>query len=454
MHEIPIRQVKLDDPFWSPRLELNARRSIFHQWGQLEASGCIDNFRILAGDKPGFREGWFFADSDAYKWLDAAARITATHPSPELTVLMDDLIALLARAQAPDGYLYSYNQIHFPDTRWANLQIEHELYCHGHLIEAGVSHYAATGNNSLLHIARKAADRIVEDFCNAGPQGTDGHEEIELALIRLYRLTGEEAYLAQAQRFIERRGRIRGFAWAIWRQNTRVTERRKIVKELRQTAGYAMLRSHTEATRAQKAGLLAEEIVPVEVPAGRGKTIRVDRDDHLRTATDLEQLGQLPPAFSKDGSVTAGNASGIVDGAAALVIAEESVAKSFGVEPLARLVSWAFVGVEPAEMGIGPAPAIRRALEKAKLELEDLDLFEINEAFAAQYLSVEKELGLDRDTVNVNGGAIALGHPLGCSGARITTTLLNAMEWKGAEVGLATMCIGLGQGIATIIERR
>jgi DUF1680 family protein len=234
MGEIPIQLVQLDDPFWSPRLEVNARRSIFHQWEQLEASGCIDNFRILAGDKPGFREGWFFADSDAYKWLDAAARISATQPSPELTALMDDLITLLGRAQAPDGYLYTYNQIHFPTTRWANLQIEHELYCHGHLIEAGASHHIATGSDSLLAIARRAADRIVADFRVAGPEGTDGHEEIELALIRLYRLTREAAYLAQAERFVRQRGRMRLFAWTIWRQNHAVRERRALVKELRQ----------------------------------------------------------------------------------------------------------------------------------------------------------------------------------------------------------------------------
>ncbi|HSQ17208.1 MAG TPA: beta-L-arabinofuranosidase domain-containing protein [Anaerolineales bacterium] len=234
MCETPIQKVRLDDSFWSPRLEFNAWRSIFHQWQQLEASGCIDNFRILAGDKPGFREGWFFADSDAFKWLDAAARITTTGPSPELTDLMDDFIALLGRAQAPDGYLYTYNQIHFPTTRWANLQIEHELYCHGHLIEAGVSHHIATSSDSLLQIARRAADRIVQDFREAGPEGTDGHEEIEIALIRLYRLTGEEAYLAQAQRFIEQRGRIHAYAWTIWRQNTMVAKRGKTVKEMRQ----------------------------------------------------------------------------------------------------------------------------------------------------------------------------------------------------------------------------
>ncbi len=213
------------------------------------------------------------------------------------------------------------------------------------------------------------------------------------------------------------------------------------------------LRSHSEATRAQADGVLAEEIVPVEVPAGRGKTVTVDRDDHMRTRTDMEQLAKLPPAFSKDGSVTAGNASGIVDGAAALVVAGAGAAKELGGEPLARVVAWAYVGVEPSEMGIGPAPAIRLALDKAGIGLGDVDLFEINEAFAGQYLSVEKELGLDRSKVNVNGGAIALGHPLGATGARLLLTLGLEMKRRGVRRGVASACIGGGQGIAMVIER-
>jgi len=213
------------------------------------------------------------------------------------------------------------------------------------------------------------------------------------------------------------------------------------------------LRSHSEATRAQAAGVFAEEIVPVEAPAGRGKTVTVDRDDHMRTGTDMDQLAKLPPAFTKDGMVTAGNASGIVDGAAAMVIADEATVKDLGGDPLARIVSWAYVGVEPAEMGIGPAPAIRRALEKAELTLADLDLIEINEAFAAQYLAVEKELGLDREKVNVNGGAIAVGHPLGATGARLLLTLTMEMRRRDVRRGVAAACIGGGQGIAMIVER-
>jgi acetyl-CoA C-acetyltransferase/acetyl-CoA acyltransferase 2 len=179
----------------------------------------------------------------------------------------------------------------------------------------------------------------------------------------------------------------------------------------------------------------------------------VDQDDHLMPNSSLEALAKLPAAFSKDGFVTAGNASGIVDGAASLVVADEAAAKESGVDPLGRVVDWHFEGVEPTEMGIGPVPAIRGVLARAGLKLEDIDLFEINEAFAGQYLAVEKELGLDRDRVNVNGGAIALGHPLGATGARLLLTLTLEMTRRGAKRGVASACIGGGQGIAMLVER-
>ena len=213
------------------------------------------------------------------------------------------------------------------------------------------------------------------------------------------------------------------------------------------------LRSHSAAQKALESKVFAQEIVPVEVPLGRGKTVTVADDDHMRKNTDLAALGKLPPAFGKDGMVTAGNASGIVDGAAALVVADEATAREASGEPLGRIAGWAYVGVDPAEMGIGPAPAIRKVLEKTKLTLDDIDLFEINEAFAAQYLSVEKDLGLDRDKVNVNGGAIALGHPLGATGSRLLLTLSMEMQRRGAKRGIASACIGGGQGIAMLVER-
>jgi acetyl-CoA acetyltransferase family protein len=212
------------------------------------------------------------------------------------------------------------------------------------------------------------------------------------------------------------------------------------------------LRSQQEAKRALDAGYLAEEIVPVEVKSRKGTSL-FEVDDHLRPDTTLEGLAKLKPAFAKDGFVTAGNASGIVDGAAAVVIAGEDYVKSRDLKPMGRIVSWAYAGVEPEIMGIGPVPATRKALERAGLKLTDLDLIEVNEAFAAQYLAVEKELGLDRSRTNVNGGAIALGHPLGATGTRLVITLLNELHRRKGRYGLTTACIGGGQGIALIVER-
>jgi len=212
------------------------------------------------------------------------------------------------------------------------------------------------------------------------------------------------------------------------------------------------LRSQQAATRARAAGFFAEEIVPVEVKTKKGAVL-FDQDDHLRPETTLEGLAKLRPAFSKDGFVTAGNASGIVDGAAALVIAGEDYVKAKNIKPLGRIVSWAYAGVEPEIMGIGPVPATRLALAKAGVKLSDIDLIEVNEAFAAQYLAVEQELGLDRERTNVNGGAIALGHPLGATGTRLVLTLLHELSRRGGRYGLATACIGGGQGIAIICER-
>jgi acetyl-CoA acyltransferase 2 len=211
------------------------------------------------------------------------------------------------------------------------------------------------------------------------------------------------------------------------------------------------LRSQQLAHKAWTSGVMKEEVVPVEIKGRKGSTL-VEQDDHMRPDTTMEILAKLPTVFKKDGVVTAGNASGIVDGAAALIIAGEDAAKARGAKPLGRIVSWATVGVEPTMMGMGPAPAIRKALERAKLSLGDLDLIEINEAFAPQYLAVEKELGLDRSKVNVNGGAIAIGHPLGASGARILLTLLLELRRRGKKYGVASACIGGGQGIAMIVE--
>ena len=212
------------------------------------------------------------------------------------------------------------------------------------------------------------------------------------------------------------------------------------------------LRSQKAASCAWEAGKFKDEVTPVEIKSRKGVTV-VDKDDHLRPDTTLEGLAKLPAAFSKDGSVTAGNASGIVDGGAALILASEKAVKEKSLKPLGRLVAWGIVGVEPSLMGMGPAPATRKALAKAGLKLSDIDLIEVNEAFAGQYLAVEKELGLDREKTNVNGGAIALGHPLGMTGTRLLLTLLLELGRRGRRYGLATACIGGGQGIAAIVER-
>lgn len=211
--------------------------------------------------------------------------------------------------------------------------------------------------------------------------------------------------------------------------------------------------SQRRAAAALEAGRFEDEIVPVEVTGGKAGTVVVDTDEHPRPDTTEEILSKLRPVFREDGTVTAGNSSGINDGAAALLVVEEEHAREHGFEPMARIVATAVAGVEPQRMGIGPIPATRKALERAGMNAADLDLVELNEAFAAQSIPCIRELGLDPDTVNVNGGAIALGHPVGCSGARILTTLVHEMERRDAGVGLATMCIGVGQGIATIVER-
>jgi acetyl-CoA acetyltransferase family protein len=211
------------------------------------------------------------------------------------------------------------------------------------------------------------------------------------------------------------------------------------------------IRSQQLAAAAWQAGRFKDEVVPVEIKTRKGTELFA-QDDHMRPDSTLEALAKLPAAFSKNGCVTAGNASGIVDGGAALLLASDRGVKAHGLNPLARLTHWATVGVDPALMGMGPAPATRLVLQRAGLALKDLDLIEINEAFAAQYLAVEKDLGLDRDRVNVNGGAIALGHPLGMTGTRLLLTLVLELRRRRLKRGLAAACIGGGQGIAAIVE--
>ena len=228
----------------------------------------------------------------------------------------------------------------------------------------------------------------------------------------------------------------------------RVADRHGVTREAQDAFA---LESQRRAAQAMAAGRFRDEIVPVDAP-NRAGTTAVDRDEHPRPDTTLEQLARLRPAFRPDGTVTAGNSSGLNDGAAALLIVEEARARELGLRPLARIVGSAAAGVEPDLMGLGPVPATRRLLDRLGMRMSDIELIELNEAFAAQAIPCMTELELDAARVNVNGGAIALGHPLGCSGARIMTTLVHELRRRGGGLGLATMCVGVGQGVSTLVE--
>ncbi len=227
-----------------------------------------------------------------------------------------------------------------------------------------------------------------------------------------------------------------------------VAERYGVSREDQDAFG---LRSHQRAVAAAAAGIFAEEIVPIEAPQGP-ETVTVKADEGPRPDASLEKMAKLKPAFREGGTVTAGNASTLTDGAACTLVASEVGVEELGAEPLARVVAFGVAGVDPAYMGIGPALAIPRALEAAGLTLDDIDLIEINEAFASQVLASARELGIDEEKLNVNGGAIALGHPLGCSGARLATTLVRELRRRDGKFGIATMCVGVGQGLATVFE--
>jgi acetyl-CoA C-acetyltransferase len=213
------------------------------------------------------------------------------------------------------------------------------------------------------------------------------------------------------------------------------------------------LRSQQRAQAAIESNRFDDEVLPLEIEDRKGKTVRFARDEHYRPNTTMQDLSKLPPVFSKDGSVTAGNSSGITDGAAAVVIMSEEALKESGVEPQARIVDYEIVGVAPEIMGIGPVPGVRALLERQKLSLSEIDLVELNEAFAAQVIACDRDLHFDRDKLNVNGGAIALGHPIGCTGVRITTTLVHELKRRNARRGLATLCISGGMGIALLVQR-
>jgi len=213
------------------------------------------------------------------------------------------------------------------------------------------------------------------------------------------------------------------------------------------------LRSQQRAQTAFESGRFESEVMPLEIKGRKGETTRFSTDEHPRANATLKDLSKLPPVFSKEGSVTAGNSSGITDGAAAVVVLSENALKEFGTTPQARIIDYEITGVAPEIMGIGPVPAIRSLLERQQLNLDNIDLIELNEAFAAQVIACDRELGFDHSKLNVNGGAIALGHPIGCTGVRITTTLLHEMDKRKAKLGIATLCVSGGMGLALLVEK-
>jgi len=233
VHSLPYTLVSINDAFWSPRMEMNRKEAIFYQWDQLEKEGSIDNFRIVAGLKKGFRKGFFYSDSDVHKWAEAASDIYANYPDEKLGNILDEYISLVEASQDSDGYLFTYNQFHFGKQHWVNLMIEHELYTLGHFIEAGVAHYLATGSDRLLKRSRLAADLIVRDFMDKSPEMVCGHEEIEIAMIRLFYVTLDTSYLKMAEQFIERRGRIKHFAFKLIRQARSQMKRSGIISNQR-----------------------------------------------------------------------------------------------------------------------------------------------------------------------------------------------------------------------------
>jgi len=340
-----------------------------------------------------------------------------------------------------------------------------------HVVFGNVLHTSADAIYGARHVALKAGVPVevpaltVNRLCGSGIQAAiSGAQMIQLREADIV-LTGGMESMSQAPHVIRGlRGGLRlgqgTLEDSLWEALTdthcgcsmAVTAENCAAKYgiSRQAQDEFALRSQSLAAAAWEAGRLAEEVVPVELTSRKGTDIFA-RDDHMRPDTTLEGLSRLRAAFSTNGCVTAGNASGIVDGGAALVLASGEAVDRLGVTPLARLAGWATTGVEPALMGIGPAPATRKLLARTGLALADIDLFEINEAFAAQYLAVEQELGLPREKVNVNGGAIALGHPLGMSGTRLLLTLALEMRRRESRHGVAAACIGGGQGVAALV---
>lgn len=337
----------------------------------------------------------------------------------------------------------------------------------GQVLTAGVGQNAARQTAIASGIPESATAMTINQVCGSGLRAVamaqqaircgdadvvvaGGQESMSLSAHAMHLRTGTKMGDTQMIDTMIRDGlwcAFNGYHMGTTAEN--VAEKWQITREEQDSFACA---SQNKAEAAQNDGKFDAEIAPVTVKTRKGETI-VDKDEYIRHGATMESLAKLRPAFSKEGTVTAGNASGINDGAAALVMMSADAAEKRGVEPLGRIVSWATAGVDPSIMGTGPIPAVRKALEKAGWSVDDLDLIEANEAFAAQAISVNRDLGWNTDIVNVNGGAIALGHPIGASGARVITTLLHEMGRRDAKKGVATLCIGGGMGIALCVER-
>jgi acetyl-CoA C-acetyltransferase len=337
----------------------------------------------------------------------------------------------------------------------------------GQVLTAGVGQNAARQTAIASGIPESATAMTINQVCGSGLRAVamaqqaircgdadvvvaGGQESMSLSAHAMHLRTGTKMGDTQMIDTMIRDGlwcAFNGYHMGTTAEN--VAEKWQITREEQDAFACA---SQNKAEAAQNDGKFDAEIAPVTVKSRKGETI-VDKDEYIRHGATMESLAKLRPAFSKEGTVTAGNASGINDGAAALVMMSADAAEKRGIEPLGRIVSWATAGVDPAIMGTGPIPAVRKALEKAGWSVDDLDLIEANEAFAAQAISVNRDLGWNTDIVNVNGGAIALGHPIGASGARVITTLLHEMGRRDAKKGVATLCIGGGMGIALCVER-
>lgn len=346
-------------------------------------------------------------------------------------------------------------------------QIDHVVYgsvIHSHTNAAYISRHIALNSGVPIEVPAFTLNRL----CGSGLQAiVSGAQEIllndaEMALVGGAENMSQAPFSNFEQRFGgNKMGDLRfkdmlsaslhdeyvGAGMGMTAEN--LAEKHQITRE--EQDAFAVL-SHQRAKNAQEAGRFAEEIVAVEVKQ-RKNVITVEQDEHIKPNSTVETLGKLPTVFKKDGTVTAANASGINDGAASVVIASEKAVQENSLKPVAEIVSWAVAGVDPSIMGIGPVPAIQKALQKANLTLADMDVVEVNEAFAAQYLAVERELGLDREKTNVNGGAIALGHPIGVSGTRVALTAAYELRRTGGQYAVVSLCIGGGQGIAMVIKQ-